>query len=109
MDFYLESFEIPAMVGEVVSTIDALVKKNDNTLKVEVDPSLGAMRADVTKVRQALFNLLSNAAKFTHQGEIGLLVKGEQEEGVDWVRMAVSDSGIGIPPEKIDHVFEEFS
>jgi signal transduction histidine kinase/CheY-like chemotaxis protein len=109
MDVYLESFEIPAMVRDVVSTIDALVKKNSNQLKVEIDPSLGTMRADVTKVRQALFNLLSNAAKFTHEGEVGLVVQGEHEEGVDWVRMAVSDSGIGIPPEKIDHVFEEFS
>jgi len=106
MDLYLETFEIPTMVNEVVTTIDALVKKNDNTLKVEVDPSLGAMRADVTKVRQALFNLLSNAAKFTHQGEVALVVKGEQ---AGWVRMAVSDSGIGIPTEKLDHVFEEFS
>jgi signal transduction histidine kinase/DNA-binding response OmpR family regulator len=109
MDLYLEEFEIPAMVGEVVTTIDALVKKNDNTLNVELDPALGAMRADVTKVRQALFNLLSNAAKFTHRGEIGLVVQGERKDGEDWVRMAVSDSGIGIPPEKIDHVFEEFS
>ena len=67
------------------------------------------MRADITKVRQALFNLLSNAAKFTHEGEIGLVVQGEQEDGVDWIRMSVSDSGIGIPPEKIDHVFDEFS
>jgi signal transduction histidine kinase len=96
-------------VDEVVDTIATLVKKNDNRLKVEVDPSLGEMRADVTKVRQALFNLLSNAAKFTRQGEIGLAVRGEQEDGVGWVRMSVSDSGIGIPPEKIDHVFEEFS
>ncbi len=109
MDLYLEEFEIPAMVGEVVTTIDALVKKNDNTLQVEVDPSLGGMRADVTKVRQALFNLLSNAAKFTHEGEIRLVVAAEAVEGADGVRMAVSDSGIGIPPEKIDHVFEEFS
>jgi len=67
------------------------------------------MRADVTKVRQALFNLLSNAAKFTREGEIGLIVKAELDDGVDWVRMSVSDSGIGISPEKIDHVFEEFS
>ena len=74
-----------------------------------IDPTLGEMHADVTKVRQALFNLLSNAAKFTHQGGIGLVVKGEQVDGVDWVRFSVSDSGIGIPPEKIDHVFEEFS
>jgi signal transduction histidine kinase/DNA-binding response OmpR family regulator len=109
MDLYLESFEVSAMVDEVVSTIDALMQKNENTLKVEVDATLGTMRADVTKVRQALFNLLSNAAKFTHQGEVGLVVRGEHEDGVEWVRMSVSDSGIGIPPEKIDQVFEEFS
>jgi len=109
MDIYLEIFEIPRLVNEVVNTIDTLVKRNDNRLKVEVDPSLGEMRADITKVRQALFNLLSNAAKFTHEGEIGLVVKGEEKDGVGWVWMSVSDSGIGIPPEKIDHVFEEFS
>ena len=109
MDIYLETFEIPGLVNEVVNTIDTLVKKNDNRLIVEVDPSLGEMRADITKVRQALFNLLSNAAKFTHEGEIGLVVKSEEEDGVSWVRMSVSDSGIGILPEKIDHVFEEFS
>jgi signal transduction histidine kinase/DNA-binding response OmpR family regulator len=109
MDLYLEEFEIPAMVSDVVSTIDALVKKNDNTLKVEIDPSLRAMRADVTKVRQALFNLLSNAAKLTRRGEICLVVRGKQANGVDWVGMTVKDSGIGIPPDKIDHVFEEFS
>jgi CheY-like chemotaxis protein/anti-sigma regulatory factor (Ser/Thr protein kinase) len=97
------------MVEDVVATIDTLVKKNGNSLRVDRDESIGEMRADVTKVRQALFNLLSNAAKFTHEGEIGLVVQGEQEGGVDWIRMSVTDSGIGIPPEKIDHVFDEFS
>ncbi|MBW2400104.1 MAG: response regulator [Deltaproteobacteria bacterium] len=109
MDLYLETFEIAPMVDGVVATIDTLVKKNGNRLRVEVDPSLGEMRADLTKVRQALFNLLSNAAKFTHEGEIGIEVQAEQVDDSDWVRMSVSDSGIGIPPEKIDHVFEEFS
>ncbi len=109
MDIYLETFEVSSMVDDVVSTIDALVKKNGNRLKVERDEAIGEMRADVTKIRQALFNLLSNAAKFTHEGEIGLAVRGDQEDGVDWIRMSVSDSGIGIPPEKIDHVFDEFS
>ena len=117
MDLYLETFEIPQMVDEVVATIDGLVKKNDNRLNVRVDPSLGQMRADLTKVRQALFNLLSNGAKFTHEGEIGLVVQAAHEEGEDWVQMSVSDwvqmsvsdSGIGIPPEKLNHVFEEFS
>jgi signal transduction histidine kinase len=109
MDIYLETFEIPGMVNDVVSTIDTLVKKNGNRLQVEVDETIGEMRADITKVRQALFNLLSNAAKFTHEGVIALLVRSEQEDGVDWIRMSVSDSGIGIPPEKIDQVFDEFS
>ncbi|MDJ0851147.1 MAG: response regulator [Myxococcota bacterium] len=109
MDIYVEAFEISGMVENVVATIDAVVKKNGNRLTVEVDPALSSMRADLTKVRQALFNLLSNAAKFTQEGEITLRVLAEQAQGVDWVRMAVSDSGIGIPPEKIDHVFQEFS
>jgi len=109
MTIYLETFEVPVMVDEVVSTIDTLVKKNGNRLQVEVDETIGEMRADVTKVRQALFNLLSNAAKFTHEGVIGLVVRGEQLDGVDWIRMSVSDSGIGIPPDKIEHVFDEFS
>jgi CheY-like chemotaxis protein/anti-sigma regulatory factor (Ser/Thr protein kinase) len=93
----------------VVATIEPLVGKNGNQLRVEVDPSLGEMRADLTKVRQALFNLLSNAAKFSHEGEIVLRVKKESVDGEDWVRLAVSDSGIGILPEKLDRVFEEFS
>ena len=109
MDLYLETFEVSIMVEDVASTIDTLVKKNDNRLQVEVDAAIGEMRADITKVRQALFNLLSNAAKFTHEGVIGLVVQKAQKDGVDWIRMSVSDSGIGIPPDKIDHVFDEFS
>ena len=109
MDIYVETFAVSPMVEDVVSTIDTLVKKNNNQLKVEVDAAIGEMRADITKVRQALFNLLSNAAKFTHEGMIGLVVQSEQVDGADWIRMSVSDSGIGIPPEKIDHVFDEFS
>ena len=109
MDLYLECFEVPKMVKDVVATIDTLVKKNGNRLNVDMDESIGAMRADVTKVRQGLFNLLSNAAKFTHEGDIGLVVTSERVDDRDWIRMSVSDSGIGIPPGKIDHVFEEFS
>jgi signal transduction histidine kinase len=109
MDIYLETFAVPGMVEEVVATIDTLVKKNGNRLQLEVDETIGEMRADITKVRQALLNLLSNAAKFTHEGVVGLMVQGVQKDGVDWIRMSVSDSGIGIPPDKIEHVFDEFS
>jgi signal transduction histidine kinase/CheY-like chemotaxis protein len=109
MDVHVESFSIPQTLEEVAATVDTLLEKNDNRLHVEVDPSLGEMRADITKLRQTLFNLLSNAAKFTHRGEIRLAARAVQEAGVDWVEMSVSDSGIGIPTEKLDHVFEEFS
>jgi len=109
MDIFLEDFDVAQMVDGVVATIDALVKKNGNTLSVQVDAAIGEMRADVTKVRQALLNLLSNAAKFTEQGEVGMVVSAETADGADWILMAVSDSGIGIPPDKIDHVFNEFS
>ena len=109
MELFLESFEIPDLVDGVVSTIDTLVKKNGNELIVDVDASLSEMHADLTKVRQALFNLLSNAAKFTSDGTITLAVKAEVHDEAPWIRMAVTDSGIGIPPEKIDHVFDEFS
>jgi signal transduction histidine kinase/DNA-binding response OmpR family regulator len=109
MDVYLETFEIPKMVEDVVDTIDTLVKKNDNQLNVQIDDAIGEMRADITKVRQALLNLLSNAAKFTHEGRIGLEVRSEQEDDIGWITLAVSDSGIGIPEDKIDRVFDEFS
>ena len=92
MDLYLETFEVPGMVNDVVTTIDTLVKKNGNQLRVEIDAGIGEMRADITKVRQALFNLLSNAAKFTHEGVIGLVVQGRRD---DW-RGLGTDVGVGL-------------
>ena len=98
MDLFLEDFEVAAMIEDVVATCEALVKKNNNRLRVEVAPSLVRMRADVTKVRQALFNLLSNAAKFTDSGEIGLDLRqgdgGRGRVGQDvGVRQRHRDSG----------------
>ena len=109
MDLYLESFEVPELVQEIVATIDAVIRKNANRLRVEVDPSLSTARADVTKVRQSLFNLLSNAAKFTRNGEIVLSARMEGPEDARELVFGVSDTGIGIPPDKLDHVFDEFS
>jgi CheY-like chemotaxis protein/anti-sigma regulatory factor (Ser/Thr protein kinase) len=97
------------VVEEVVANAAPLVEKNRNRLNVEMDEALGEMTADVTKVRQALYNLLSNATKFTHEGQIEVEAQIEQKDGVDWVRLCVSDSGIGIAPEKIDDIFGEFS
>jgi PAS domain S-box-containing protein len=86
MDLYLETFSIPALIADVQATIQPLVEKNSNTLQVRCPRDLGDMHADLTKVRQALFNLLSNAAKFTKNGTITLTVEkaeGEAEGGGD--------------------------
>ena len=109
MDLYLERFDLRQMLGEVTSTIDPLIVKNDNKLVTEFDEDLGVMRADVTKVRQALFNLLSNAAKFTDRGTIALTAQRVTADTGDRVFLNVTDTGIGIPKDKLDHIFDEFS
>ncbi|MEW6494346.1 MAG: response regulator [Cyanobacteriota bacterium] len=84
MELYLESFDVTSMVQDVVTTIQPLVEKNVNTLHVECDRNLGLMYADLTKVRQSLFNLLSNACKFTQQGTITLRVSRGAGELGSW-------------------------
>ena len=85
MELYLETFDISAMADDVVTTLQPLVDKNTNSLKIQFDNELGSMHADLTKVRQSLFNLLSNACKFTQQGTITLTVSrgrwGDRESG----------------------------
>ena len=109
MDLYLEVFELDSLVDDVVSTVDSLVQKNRNTLVVERSGELGRVKCDLTKLRQMFFNLLSNAGKFTKDGQIGLSVERVAEGEDDWIVFRVSDSGIGIPPEKFATLFEEFS
>ncbi|MFH0341199.1 MAG: response regulator [Chromatiales bacterium] len=109
MEVHLETFDVPAMLQDVVSTIAPLVAKNGNRLDFRCAEDLGAMRADLTKMRQALFNLLSNACKFTSGGVITLAVAPERIDGVGWLRFRVSDTGIGISPEQIKRLFQAFS
>jgi signal transduction histidine kinase/DNA-binding response OmpR family regulator len=109
MDLFLEAFDLDPMIDDVSATVDALVKKKHNTLQIERADDLGSMHADLTKVRQSLFNLISNAAKFTENGTITLSAKRERSGAGDWISFSVADTGIGIAPDKIDQVFEEFS
>jgi len=83
MDIYLETFPIAPMIQDVVTTMQTLVEKNSNTLEVDCPDSVGSIHADMTKVRQGLFNLLSNASKFTERGTISLKVSRETGEGRD--------------------------
>jgi PAS domain S-box-containing protein len=109
MDMFLETFEIRPLIDDVVSTIQPLVDKNENALIVSCREEIGGMHADVTKVRQGLFNLLSNACKFTKQGRITLKVARLEKNGVDWLHFTVSDTGIGMTPEQLGKLFQAFS
>jgi PAS domain S-box-containing protein len=109
MELFLESFDLSAMIGEVATTIQPLVEKNLNKLHVERSSNLGTMRADQIKVRQALFNLLSNAAKFTQEGSITLEVERQAMDGSDWIVFRVADTGIGLSSDQIVRLFQDFT
>ena len=109
MDLYLENFEIIPMIKEVIATVKPLIEKNANTLQLHYADGLGQMRSDVTKLRQMLFNLLSNASKFTERGTITLRVDRESVNGSQWVNFSVSDTGIGMTPEQTSKLFQAFT
>ena len=109
MTAYCETFDVAATVREVESTVLPLVEKNHNRLAIELAPDLGVMRSDLTKIRQTLFNLLSNASKFTDKGVIRLTVTRSTENGAEWLSFAVRDSGIGMTPEQLGRLFQAFS
>ena len=109
MDLYLENFEIIPMIKEVIATVKPLVEKNANSLLLHYADGLGQMRSDVTKLRQMLFNLLSNASKFTERGTITLRVDRESVNGSGWVNFSVSDTGIGMTPEQTTKLFQAFT
>jgi signal transduction histidine kinase/DNA-binding response OmpR family regulator len=109
MDLFLETFDIATMIQDVVTTIGLLVQKNANTLEVRCAADLGPMRADLTKVRQALFNLLSNACKFTERGTITLDVARHTVDSIARITFRVTDTGIGMTPEQMVGLFQAFS
>ena len=108
MDLYLERFEVGALTEEVAATVQPLIARNANRLDVTVSP-VAAMHADLTKTRQILFNLLSNAAKFTENGVITLSVEPQAFGGASWVRFTVMDTGIGMTADQIAKLFQPFS
>jgi signal transduction histidine kinase/CheY-like chemotaxis protein len=109
MDIFVEEFDVATMLAEVEAVTRPLIAKNANTFEVRLAPDIGTMRSDQTKVRQNLFNLISNAAKFTDQGRITLDVRRlPGEAGGEWLEFRVSDTGIGMTPAQIAKLFEAF-
>ncbi len=107
MELYLEQFDLQEMIDEVVMTIQPLLNKQGNQLTVHRDPALTTVFADLTKVRQILFNLLSNATKFTDRGTILLTL--EQEAQTQSLCIRLTDTGTGMTPEQMENLFEAFS
>ena len=109
MELFLEDFEIKSLVQDVESTIRPLVEKNQNVLEVGCPADIGLLHADLTRVRQILYNLLSNAAKFTQEGRVALDVQALRIQGEPWIEFAVADTGIGLSPEQQRRLFQSFS
>jgi len=109
MEAFAEDIDVEALIDQVVGTAQPLMSKNNNHFTIERGDQLGHAHQDITKLRQSLLNLLSNAAKFTHEGTITLRAERKTQAGVEWLTLSVSDTGIGIPADKSEHVFEEFS
>jgi signal transduction histidine kinase len=105
-----EVFSVATVIEELVTTMQPLINKNNNVLQVDCDAAAGEIHTDRTKLRQILFNLLSNAAKFTTQGLITLRVRRTRDiDAAESVEFVVRDTGIGISPAQLERVFEAFT
>lgn len=108
VELYIEEIEIDSLVDSVVATAGTLAEKNGNRLLVDAE-NLGGMRSDLVKVRQVLLNLISNACKFTQDGEVRLRVRRARTGGTDQIIFEVEDTGIGMTPEQQARLFQPFS
>ncbi|NJO32444.1 MAG: hypothetical protein HC869_04245 [Rhodospirillales bacterium] len=110
MDLYLENIDLNRLIDEVEINSRPLAAKNTNTLLIDRGPvPLGMAHLDSTKLRQAVLNLVSNATKFTHNGEIILRLRRDRLPDGDWIEIAVLDTGVGISPDQQDALFSKFT
>jgi GAF domain-containing protein len=109
MELHLETFPLPPVINDVVRTIEPMASKNGNQVVVHCDAAIGMIHADQMRLRQALLNLMSNANKFTEKGTVTIAAHQGQENGRDLITLSVADTGIGMAPEQMDKLFQEFS
>ena len=108
MDLHVERFDVDTALGDVVATVRPLIEQNSNQLVPRWSSDLGTMKADLTKVRQILFNLISNAAKFTTAGTVMLTVNRERRTDGEWLAFLVEDTGLGMTPQEMETIFQDF-
>jgi GAF domain-containing protein len=109
MELQIETFPLAPLIADVIKTIEPMAAKNANQVAAKCDGSIGTMHADQMRLRQALLNLMSNANKFTERGTISVDARQGQENGRDFITIAVADTGIGMTPEQVGKLFQEFS
>jgi PAS domain S-box-containing protein len=109
MDVYLEHVFLTRLVDEVKTIVEPMMKKNGNTLLVDCPQDIGSLQTDLTKLKQSIINLLSNAAKFTKNGTVTLRLARETRDGAPWVKFEVIDSGIGMTDEQMGRLFQAFT
>ena len=109
MDFHIENFEIAKLVDDVASTTQHLAEANGNRLLIERSDDIGVMNSDITRVRQIVFNLVSNACKFTEKGSVNISVKKEEVGSEEFVKIEVRDTGIGMTEEQMSKLFSSFT
>jgi signal transduction histidine kinase len=109
MELQIGAFPLAPLIADVVKTIEPLAAKNANQVAVKCDGEIGTLHADQMRLRQALLNLMSNANKFAERGTITVEARLGQQNGRDWVTIAVADTGIGMTPEQMAKLFQEFS
>jgi signal transduction histidine kinase len=104
MDVIAETFRVEDIINMATATVEPLLKDGRVRIVKDIAPDIPPLKTDRDKLKQILLNLLGNAAKFTEQGEIR--VSAAQENGT--LKLAVADTGIGMKPESLDHIFDEF-
>ena len=109
MEFFSQNCELESLANEVSHTLQPVINKNSNTLKINLDKDLGSISVDITRLRQVLFNLLSNACKFTEKGEITFTVSRKTIRELDWINFTISDTGIGMNTDQVEKLFKSFS
>jgi signal transduction histidine kinase len=109
MELHLETFPLVPVIEDVAKTIEPLAAKNENRVAVSCNGAIGKLHADQMRLRQALLNLMSNANKFTKAGTITIDARDNKENGRDWITVAVADTGVGMTPEQMGRLFQEFS
>jgi signal transduction histidine kinase/CheY-like chemotaxis protein len=109
LDLYPEEIDVTTLIGELTKTTQPIADKNSNKLIIDCPADIGVMQADLTRVRQVLLNLLSNACKFTERGEIRFTAKSEADGSAKWLVFTVADTGIGMTEEQLGRLFQEFS